>query len=104
MRAFARLLNDQLWPLAIIHHAAGRPLDGDAALHELIAKHGEEDAAQVAEVYAARGDTELTFQWLDRAYMQRDGELTEMKTRPYFRSRNPDTRWGAFLREMGLAD
>jgi tetratricopeptide (TPR) repeat protein len=93
-----------LWATAIIHHAAGRRAEADAALAELIAKHQVETAYQVAEVYAARGEADLAFEWLERAYAQRDGGLSEMKTRPLLRSLHADPRWDGFLRKMGLAD
>jgi TolB-like protein len=93
-----------LWATAIIHHAAGRRAEADAALEELIAKHQVETAYQVAEVYAARGEADLAFEWLERAYAQRDGGLSEMKTRPLLRPLHADPRWDGFLRKMGLAD
>jgi TolB-like protein/Tfp pilus assembly protein PilF len=94
----------RLWALAIIHHAAGRRAESDAALQELIAKYEIDSAYQVAEVYAARGEADLAFEWLERAYAQRDGGLAEMKTDPRLRSLHVDPRWDAFLRKMGLAD
>ena len=63
----------RLWVLAIIHHAEGHRAESDAALQALIAKHPEA-AYQVATVYAARNELELAFQWLERAYDQRDPE------------------------------
>jgi TolB-like protein/Tfp pilus assembly protein PilF len=94
----------RLCALAIIHHAAGRQVEADAALHELIAKRGDDAAYQVAMVYAAGGETDLAFEWLERAYAQRDSGLSEMKIQPWLRPLHTDPRWGAFLRKMGLAD
>jgi tetratricopeptide (TPR) repeat protein len=90
--------------LGIIHHAAGRLAEADTALHELIAKHAGDAAFQVAEVYAARGETDLAFEWLERAYNQRDAGLSEAKIDPRLRLLHADPRWGTFLRKMGLAD
>ena len=73
-------------------------------MQELIAKYQDDCAYQVAEVYCARGEADLAFDWLERAYVQLDNGLTEMKTRPLFRSLHADPRWSAFLRKMGLAD
>jgi len=89
---------------AIIHHAAGRHAESEAALQELIAKHQVNAAYQVAEVYAARGEVDLAFAWLERAYVQRDPGLSFMKIEPLFPSLHADPRWGAFLRKMGFAD
>jgi len=63
-----------------------------------------EAAYQVAEVYAARGEVDLAFAWLERAYDQRDGGLSQMKPDPLLRSLHADPRWFPFLRKMGLAD
>ena len=94
----------RLWALAIIEHAAGRRSESDTALRELIARYQTESAYQVAEVYGARGEADLAFDWLERAYRQRDGGLTDMKTNPRLRSLHADPRWHPFLRKMGLAD
>ena len=55
-------------------------------------------------MYAARGEADHAFDWLERAYVQRDPGLAEMKPDPLFRSLHADPRWDAFLRKMGLAD
>jgi tetratricopeptide (TPR) repeat protein len=88
----------------IIHAAAGHRLESDAALQALIAKYQDEAAYQIAEVYAARNEAEPGFQWLERAYEQRDPGLAGVKCERRFRSLHVDPRWDAFLRKMGLAD
>jgi adenylate cyclase len=90
--------------IAIIHHVAGRRAESDAALQELIAKYAMDSAYQIAEVYAARGEVDLAFEWLDRAYAQRDSGLSRMKVERTLRSLHADPRWGALLRKVGLAD
>jgi tetratricopeptide (TPR) repeat protein len=97
--AWARLL-----ALSIIHHASGHHVEADAALRELIARHAQDSAFQVAEVYGARGETDAAFEWLERAYAQRDPGLGSMKFQPLFRSLHADPRWSRFLRRMRLAD
>ncbi len=94
----------RLYALAIIHHAAGRRAEADGALHELIARHAEFAACQVASVYAMRGETDLAFDWLERAYVQRDPGLGQIKSLPVHRPLHADPRWEPFLRKMGLAD
>ena len=74
----------RLWAVAIIQHATDRRAESDAALLELIAKYAGTAAYQVAVVYAARGEVDLAFEWLERAYVQRDTGLSEMKPEPYF--------------------
>jgi Tfp pilus assembly protein PilF len=87
----------RLWIIAIIEHAAGRRAESNTALQELIAKYATDSAYQVAEVYGARGEADLAFDWLERAYVQRDPGLADMKTNPRLRSLHADPRWIAFL-------
>jgi hypothetical protein len=90
--------------LTIVHHAIGRRAESDGALQELIEIGAATLACQIAEAHAARGEPDLAFEWLERAYAQRDGGLSEMKTSPHFRSLHGDPRWGAFLKKMGFAE
>jgi adenylate cyclase len=89
---------------AIIQHAAGCHAESEAALQELIAKHQVDSAYQVAQVYAARSEADLAFAWLERAYVQQDPTLSNMKVEPLFRPLRADPRWRAFLRKMGFDD
>ena len=94
----------RLWALAIIQWAVGRPAESEAALQELIAKYSPAAFYQVATVYAARGEVDLAFTWLERAYVERDSGLAEMRHEPCFRSAHADPRWDAFLRKMGFPE
>ncbi len=94
----------RLYALAIIHHVAGRRAEADGALHELIAKHAEFAACQIASVYAMRGEIDPAFEWLERAYVQRDPGLGQMRTLPAQRPLHADPRWEPFLRKVGLID
>ena len=60
--------------------------EADAALAEYIEKYQNEAAFQIAEIYAYRGETDKAFEWLERAYKQRDGGLSEMKGDPLLRN------------------
>lgn len=90
--------------LAIIHHTAGRAAESDRALRELIETRARDAAYQVAEVYAMRGEADQAFEWLERAYAQRDSGVALTKCDPHFRSLHGDARWGAFLKKLGLPD
>jgi len=94
----------RLWSSAIIKHAIRDATIADAALRELLAKYAESAAYQIAEAYAARSEIDLAFEWLERAYVQRDGGLTETKTDRLFRRLHADPRWGVFLRKIGLPE
>ena len=90
--------------LALVEYAQGRRAKSDAALRSLIDKYAHESAYQVAEVYAYRGKADAAFQWLERAYAQRDPGLSGIKSNALLRSLHGDPRWRPFLVKMGLAD
>jgi len=83
-------------------HALGRERDSNAALTQLVAKHAADAAFQVAEVYAFRGESDKAFQWLERAYEQRDAGLTMIKTDPLLKTLRRDARYGEFVKKMHL--
>ena len=88
--------------LALAYHAAGKKKEADAALVEYIEKFQNDAAFQIAEIYAYRGETDKAFEWLERAYKQRDGGLSTMKGDPLLRSIEKDPRYRAFLIKMKL--
>jgi TolB-like protein/Flp pilus assembly protein TadD len=89
----------RLLSLAIIHYQTGRVDEADHALRELIKANATDGAFQIAMAYAARGDNEAAFQWLDRALAQRDSGLSIAKPEPIFRGLHGDPRWKPFSRE-----
>jgi TolB-like protein/Tfp pilus assembly protein PilF len=87
---------------ALAYFALGRREESDGALKKLIAGHQNDCAYQIAEVYAYRGETDKAFEWLDRAYRQRDPGTPELKTNPLMRSPRPDPRYAQLLKKMRL--
>ena len=76
---------DEIWRLSglpLAFHALGRRSESDAALAALKSKHAGEMAYQIAEVHAFRGEADLAFEWLERAYDQRDGGVCGDQVRP----------------------
>jgi hypothetical protein len=94
----------RLLGLALVQHARGRSAESDAALRELIDQNAAGGAKQIAEAYAYRGEADLAFEWLERAYAQRDPGTGMVKVAPRLRSLHGDPRWQPFLVKMGLAD
>jgi len=86
---------------ALAYSAAGRHQDSDMALRDLIAKHQNDCAYQIAEVYAYRGEVDQGFEWLDRAYRQRDLGVRELTNDPLMKSLLHDPRYAQLLRRMG---
>jgi tetratricopeptide (TPR) repeat protein len=95
-------LSWRLFGLALAYHALGRKKESDASLAELIEKFAKGNPYQVAEVYAFRGQTDLAFQWLDRACTEPDSALREIKSEPLLSNLRGDPRYMALLKKMGL--
>ena len=98
---------EEIWRLSglpLAYHALGRRSESDAALAALKSKYGGEMAYQIAEVHAFRGEADLAFEWLERAYEQRDGGVTEIKGDRMFRTLIDDPRYKAFLKKMKLPE
>src|SRR5882724_13240488 len=87
---------------AIAYYRLGRERESRAALSELIAKYHASGAYQIALVYAFRNQSDKAFEWLDRAYSQRDGGLTETKVDPLLKSLHNDPRFAALLKKLNL--
>ena len=98
---------EELWRLSglpLAYHALGRRSESDAALAAMKSKYGGEMAYQIAEVHAFRGEADLAFEWLERAYDQRDGGVTEIKGDRLMRGLVGDPRYKAFLRKLKLPE
>ena len=86
----------------LAYHALGRKQDSNTALAVLIAKHDTYGAYQIAQVYAYRGDSDKSFEWLERAYDQRDTGLPSFNTEPLFKNLHHDPRYAELLKKMRL--
>lgn len=62
--------------IAIAQYTVGRAKESQQALDEAIAKNAQDAAYQIAEACAWRREKEKAFNWLERAYSQRDGGLS----------------------------
>ncbi len=65
----------------------------------------DESPGVVASLYALIGDKDRAFEWLDKAYAERDGEeITLLKVDPAFKNLRGDPRFADLLRRMGLPE
>jgi TolB-like protein/DNA-binding winged helix-turn-helix (wHTH) protein/Flp pilus assembly protein TadD len=87
---------------ALAYYALGRTEDSNRALKQLIAAHQNDSAFQIGEIYAYRGEVDKAFEWLERAYRERDPGTPEMKTSPLMKSLLPDPRRAELLKKMRL--
>jgi TolB-like protein/tetratricopeptide (TPR) repeat protein len=94
----------RLYGTSMAEHTLKDPAQSQRALEQLIAKNSADSAYQIADVYAWRGEKDQAFAWLNRAYEQRDGGLTQVKFDPLLNSLRSDPRYTAFLRKMNLPE
>jgi serine/threonine-protein kinase len=94
----------RLSSVAMAEHTLGHARESQQALAQLMAQHATEAAFQIAEIYAWRGEKDKAFDWLERAYQQRDGGLSDIKTDPPLAGLRSDPRYKAFLRRMNLPE
>ncbi len=74
----------------------------DSALMTLIEQDADQSAYQIAEVYALRNDAKATFEWLDKAWDNRDQGIQYLLFDPFILRYREDPRFAAFCRKVGL--
>ena len=89
---------------AIVYFRAGKRAEADEALRLFIENHADHSAMPIGVVYAARGDADACFEWLERAYVQRDSGVVFLKASRWCVPMHSDPRWLALLGKLGLAD
>jgi hypothetical protein len=85
------------------YQAVGRKTDSDASLDDMMAKHKETAAYNIAYVLAFRGEADRAFEWLDKAVAYGDRGVAGTAVEPLFANLHDDPRWLPFLRQLGQA-
>lgn len=88
---------------AILLHDMGRAKESDEALAALLSE-GEQWCVQFAMAHSKRGERDLAFAALERAYELRDSGLPLTRVSLYFQPLHSDPRWPVFLRKIGFKD
>ena len=89
---------------AMAEYDLGHAAESERLLNDLIERFKAQAAYQIAEVYGLRGDLTQAFDWLETAYVQRDGGLTMVKADPLLHKLHGDPRFTALLRKMNLPE
>jgi len=89
--------------LPVAYWAVGRYADADAALRALIEEYADQNSFGIAQVLAFEGKVDSAFEWLERAYQQRDVGLTMIRSDYLLRGVRGDSRFGALLAKMKLS-
>ena len=90
--------------IAMAEHTLGHAAESQRALELLEQKYANVWAYQIAELYAWRGESDKAFDWLERAYRQRDGGLTSLKYDRLLNNLRGDPRYKALLRKLKLPE
>jgi hypothetical protein len=88
--------------LPMAYHALGRNTESDAALNKLI-KLEKEATFGIAYVLAYLGQTDRSFEWLDKSLEYRDLGLGALPFEPFLDSLHSDRRWLPLLGRLGMA-
>lgn len=91
-----------LWPSALANAATGRRSEALAQVERIIATFPE--ASAVAAVYAALGDTEQAFEWLERGFDQGSPFVGDFLVWPYAGVMRDDPRFIALYEDVGLGE
>jgi len=94
--------DDRLLGRALAQWALGHRPEADAALAALEKRYAGDDAFNIAQIHAYRGETDAAFAWLERAFRQRDFACVSEKVDPLLAPLRADPRFAAYLRRMRL--
>jgi TolB-like protein len=103
----ARKIPDPVYSLICVtagEHMLGHVKASQRAMDELTERFSVDSAYQIAEAHALRGETDDAFMWLDRAYRQRDGGLSNLTTDPFLASIRSDARYKTLVHNMNLPE
>jgi len=104
-----RLAEAEKWPegkemaLAIAYTAASNSAKSKQALERLL-RIPTASEYFVADVYAYRGEKDLAFQYLEKAYVHHSVDLQDLKTDPFLSSLRTEDRYKVLLHKMNLPD
>ena len=74
----------------------------DAALKDFIARQARGAPFQIAVVYALRKEPDKMFEWLDRAYDERDSGMTQLLVTPFLSDYKADPRFAILMGKLGV--
>jgi adenylate cyclase len=95
---------DVVTPHAYVLARAGRRREALATLDELrrISKPRDPAPIRIAMVHIGLGETDLAFEWLQKAFEARDWQMALLKVEPAFDSLRSDPRFAALVERVGL--
>ncbi len=90
--------------LARAYAVAGSSIEAGKILDELTAQSATHYVSpySIAKVFAALGQKEQAFAWLEKAYNERNPDFIELKAEPALEDLHDDSRFADLLRRVGL--
>jgi len=94
----------ELAALGYAYALAGNRSEAQSILREMkaLTQQAYPFSYLIAEVYAGLGESDRAFEWLNKAYEQRDYQLTWLKLDPMVDSLRADPRFQDLLRRVGF--
>ena len=107
LQSARNLLGDRGEVLSLIGYTYavwGRRVEAQKMLQELqrLSKQRYLSPYHLAMVYVGLGEQDKTFDWLEKAYEDREGRLTILKFAPEFDTLRSDSRYANLVRRIGL--
>jgi serine/threonine-protein kinase len=90
--------------LALAHYVRGDRQAADAALADLIANGRDQLAYQIAQVYAARGEKDKAFEWLQISLDTHDTGTLGLLLDPLLRDLRSDPRYKTLVTKLGMPE
>ena len=74
--------------------------EADKLLNEFIDQYSNSNLANIARIYAFRGNIEKSFEWLNKAFEHPDSTLIHVINFPDFKKMHDDPRWNQLVIKM----
>jgi serine/threonine protein kinase len=88
--------------LALVYTALGKRTESAAALRALEARFAADDAYEIAQIHAYRGEADVALEWLMRCVQTHNSKILLIKTEPLLRNLHSDRRFQALLVKLKL--
>jgi adenylate cyclase len=99
--------SENLWQefiSVLVLHDLNREEESELVLQRLMNEKGDVMAYQIADIHAWLGDSDRAFVWLEHAYRQKDGGISQIIFDPFLVSLHDDPRWEEILLKAGMLD
>ena len=95
-----------LGDLGYVYAVAGKRVEAAAVIKELEDKYARKEAngLSIAAIYVGLGDKDKAFEWLEKDFVARAGNLPQIRWQLQFESLRDDPRYKDLLKRMNLPE